>query len=90
MNQNLTKQIPVRVEDREYQELRERVLRRDGWRCQFCGSITNSKSTINDFAAILVLTTKTISLPSAQIVIQESIFASAPDSETPRFSTSLI
>jgi len=41
MNQNLAKRVPVRVDDREYGELRERVLRRDGWRCQFCGSMTN-------------------------------------------------
>jgi 5-methylcytosine-specific restriction endonuclease McrA len=41
MMQNLLKQPPIRLEQREYQELRERVLRRDGWRCQFCGSMTN-------------------------------------------------
>jgi hypothetical protein len=26
---------------REYHELCQRVLRRDGWRCQFCGSMHN-------------------------------------------------
>ena len=41
MNQNLAKHVPVRLQDREYDELRARVLRRDGWRCQFCGSMTN-------------------------------------------------
>jgi 5-methylcytosine-specific restriction endonuclease McrA len=41
MNGNLAKRAPVRLEDREYDELRARVLRRDGWRCQFCGSMTN-------------------------------------------------
>jgi 5-methylcytosine-specific restriction endonuclease McrA len=41
MNQNLIRHMSVRLDDREYQELREQVLRRDGWRCQFCGSITN-------------------------------------------------
>jgi 5-methylcytosine-specific restriction endonuclease McrA len=41
MIQNLLKQMPVRLDDREYQRLRERVLRRDAWRCQFCGSMTN-------------------------------------------------
>jgi 5-methylcytosine-specific restriction endonuclease McrA len=41
MNQNLAKRVPVRLDDREYCELRERVLRRDGWRCQSCGSMTN-------------------------------------------------
>jgi 5-methylcytosine-specific restriction endonuclease McrA len=41
MKQNLLEQVPVRLDDREYEELREQVLRRDGWRCQFCGSMTN-------------------------------------------------
>jgi phage terminase large subunit GpA-like protein len=41
MNQFLQKQVPVRLGTREYEELRERVPRRDGWRCQFCGSRTN-------------------------------------------------
>ena len=41
MNQNLLKHVPFRLDEREYGELRERVLRRDGWRCQFCGSMTN-------------------------------------------------
>jgi 5-methylcytosine-specific restriction endonuclease McrA len=41
MNQNLAKRVSVRLDDREYGELREQVLRRDGWRCQFCGSMTN-------------------------------------------------
>jgi 5-methylcytosine-specific restriction endonuclease McrA len=41
MNQLLQKQVPVRLENREYEDLRERVLRRDGWRCQFCGSRRN-------------------------------------------------
>ena len=41
MNEDVLKRSPVRLEEREYQELRERVLRRDGWRCQFCGSMTN-------------------------------------------------
>ena len=41
MNQNLAKHLPVRLHDGEYEELREQVLRRDSWRCQFCGSMTN-------------------------------------------------
>ncbi len=38
MKQNL-KLAPNRLEQRGYQDLRERVLRRDSWRCQFCGSM---------------------------------------------------
>ena len=40
MNQT-PKQVPIRLLGLEYEELRERVLRRDGWRCQFCGSMKN-------------------------------------------------
>ena len=38
MSQSIQKQVTVRLEQHEYEELRQRVLRRDGWRCQFCGS----------------------------------------------------
>jgi len=41
MNQYVQKQMLVRLGNREYEDLRKRVLRRDGWRCQFCGSMTN-------------------------------------------------
>jgi 5-methylcytosine-specific restriction endonuclease McrA len=37
MRRSLQKQAPIRLEHPEYEELRQRVLRRDGWRCQFCG-----------------------------------------------------
>jgi 5-methylcytosine-specific restriction endonuclease McrA len=32
---------PIRLEQQDYQKLREQVLRRDGWRCQLCGSMKN-------------------------------------------------
>ena len=35
------KQVPLRLPPRDYEELREQVLRRDGWRCQTCGSMSN-------------------------------------------------
>ncbi len=41
MRRSLQKQAPLRLERPEYEELRQRVLRRDGWRCQFCGSRLN-------------------------------------------------
>jgi 5-methylcytosine-specific restriction endonuclease McrA len=41
MTQFLQKKVPVRMEGRDYEELRQRVLRRDSWRCQVCGSMTN-------------------------------------------------
>jgi 5-methylcytosine-specific restriction endonuclease McrA len=37
----ITKQAPIRLEEESYRELRKQVLRRDGWRCQLCGSMTN-------------------------------------------------
>jgi 5-methylcytosine-specific restriction endonuclease McrA len=41
MKQILLKQAPIRLEQLDYQNLREQVLRRDGWRCQLCGSMSN-------------------------------------------------
>jgi 5-methylcytosine-specific restriction endonuclease McrA len=38
MTRSLQKQAPFRLRGRDYEELRQHVLRRDGWRCQFCGS----------------------------------------------------
>ena len=37
----MPKQAPIRLEQQDYQKLREQVLRRDGFRCQLCGSMTN-------------------------------------------------
>ena len=41
MKQILPKEAPIRLEQQDYQKLREHILRRDGWRCQLCGSMTN-------------------------------------------------
>jgi len=41
VKQILPKQAPIRLEQQDYQNLREQVLRRDSWRCQLCGSMTN-------------------------------------------------
>ena len=41
MIENLLKLPPLRLEDPAYRELRERVLLRDGWHCQLCGSMKN-------------------------------------------------
>jgi 5-methylcytosine-specific restriction endonuclease McrA len=41
MNHNFGKTIPIRLTGPEYAELHDGVLRRDGWRCQFCGSMSN-------------------------------------------------
>jgi len=31
----------LRLEPASYENLRQQVLRRDGWRCQFCGAMSN-------------------------------------------------
>src|SRR5205814_7425963 len=41
MKQILPKQPPIRLDQQDYENLREQVLCRDGWRCQLCGSMIN-------------------------------------------------
>jgi 5-methylcytosine-specific restriction endonuclease McrA len=35
------KHVRLRLESQLYEELRNQVLRRDGWRCQLCGTTSN-------------------------------------------------
>ena len=35
------KATPVRLDPLSYERLRLRILRRDAWRCQSCGTMTN-------------------------------------------------
>jgi len=35
------KQPPVRLDEDAYEQLRQQILRRDAWRCQSCGAMTN-------------------------------------------------
>ena len=41
MNQVRPKATRVRLDAVAYEELRQQVLRRDGWRCQSCGAMAN-------------------------------------------------
>jgi 5-methylcytosine-specific restriction endonuclease McrA len=41
MNVVFQKNVLVRLGNRNYEDLRQRVLRRDRWGCQFCGSMKN-------------------------------------------------
>jgi len=41
VNRILPKQPRLRLEIKLYDQLRKQVLRRDGWRCQVCGSRQN-------------------------------------------------
>ena len=56
MNQDLLK--PVRLEELKYRQLREQVLRRDSWRCQFCGAMTNLEVHHQQFRSHLRLDEK--------------------------------
>ena len=35
------KAVPLRLDPLSYESLRRQVLRRDGWRCQCCGTMSN-------------------------------------------------
>lgn len=41
MNRGIPKSTPLRLNSHNYYELHRNVLRRDGWRCQSCGSMKN-------------------------------------------------
>ncbi|PYV65677.1 MAG: hypothetical protein DMG97_31605 [Acidobacteria bacterium] len=41
MSQIRPKQGYLRLEEKAYEALRGQILRRDGWRCQACGAMTN-------------------------------------------------
>jgi 5-methylcytosine-specific restriction endonuclease McrA len=35
------KAVPFRLDPLPYDNLRQQILRRDGWRCQSCGTVSN-------------------------------------------------
>jgi 5-methylcytosine-specific restriction endonuclease McrA len=35
------KAVPARLDPFSYESLRQKMLRRDGWRCQSCGAMSN-------------------------------------------------
>ena len=35
------KALPSRLDPLSYESLRQQILRRDGWRCQSCGAMSN-------------------------------------------------
>ena len=41
----------LRLDPVSYESLWQQVLRRDGWRCQSCGAMSNLEVPINSFAA---------------------------------------
>jgi 5-methylcytosine-specific restriction endonuclease McrA len=41
VSSNGPKLTPLRLDPASYERLRQHVLRRDGWRCQLCGNMSN-------------------------------------------------
>ena len=41
MRPNGSQPAPLRLDPVSYENLRQQVLRRDGWRCQSCGTMSN-------------------------------------------------
>ena len=41
MRSILPKAASLRLDPLSYEGLRQQILRRDGWRCQFCGTMSN-------------------------------------------------
>ena len=40
---------PLRLDPVSYESLRQQILRRDGWRCQMCGAMSNLEVHHRDF-----------------------------------------
>jgi 5-methylcytosine-specific restriction endonuclease McrA len=49
MQSGLPKLGRVRLDPASYEELRQQILRRDGWRCQLCGALSNLEVHHNEF-----------------------------------------
>ena len=43
------KDTPLQLDPASYERLRQQVLRRDGWKCQFCGTMSNLEVHHNKF-----------------------------------------
>jgi ATP-dependent DNA helicase RecQ len=41
VSRTIQKSRRLQLDPESYQQLRQQVLRRDGWRCQSCGSMSN-------------------------------------------------
>jgi 5-methylcytosine-specific restriction protein A len=40
---------PLRLDPLSYESLRQQILRRDGWKCQFCGTMSNLEGHHREF-----------------------------------------
>jgi 5-methylcytosine-specific restriction endonuclease McrA len=49
MQSGLPKLKRARLDPASYEELRQQILRRDGWRCQLCGALSNLEVHYKEF-----------------------------------------
>jgi 5-methylcytosine-specific restriction endonuclease McrA len=49
VNRIQPKSTPLRLDPDVYEQLRNQILRRDGWRCQACGTMSNLEVHHRDF-----------------------------------------
>ena len=47
------KAAPARLDPLSYESLRQQILRRDGWRCQSCGTMSNLEVHHREFRSHL-------------------------------------
>ncbi len=45
------KAAPTRLDPLSYESLRQQILRRDGWRCQSCGTMSNLEVHHREFCS---------------------------------------
>ena len=43
------KALPLRLDPVPYESPRQQILRRDGWRCQSCGTMSNLEVHLKEF-----------------------------------------
>jgi 5-methylcytosine-specific restriction endonuclease McrA len=47
------KAAPLRLDSLQYENLRQQILRRDGWRCQSCGAMSSLEVHHREFRSRL-------------------------------------
>ena len=53
MKENPSRAKRLRLDPASYESLRQQVLRRDGWRCKFCGAMANLEVHHKEFRSRL-------------------------------------
>ena len=68
MNSIGPKSVPLKLGAVAYERLRQKVLRRDGWRCQSCGAMSNLEVHHRQFRSHSGMISKKTLLRSARNV----------------------